>query len=374
MAGRHWSTSEDNTLKLRFPQEGTSPALQQDLNRSFQSVEKRARDLDIKKYYRRYVRWTTEEDELIRLEYPSGDCVGLMKKMRRSRSAVSARANRLGVSVSKEIRSFISHKQGRGKDNVKFRGCGRISVAYVCRLKTRKKWICTITPQYLESIATEICPISGRTITYRQFTSEVGATASVDRIDSTKGYIEGNVRWIHKDVNRARRNMEDKEFFLWVKNIATFYGTPIRFVAESPPSECVIKEASKKGSWKYTKGKDGVAFKGYGRVFGSYIAALRCGAKDRHIACPLFGDSHEAAKYLNEIITDVCPLSGKSLTFPEHSLDRTSTASLDRIDSSKGYEKGNVRWTHKIVNWMKWELSDEAFVSLIRDIVKHLSL
>ena len=41
-----------------------------------------------------------------------------------------------------------------------------------------------------------------------------------------------------------------------------------------------------------------------------------------------------------------------------------SNASLDRIDSSKGYEEGNVQWVRKNVNLMKNELSHSEFVKI----------
>jgi hypothetical protein len=37
--------------------------------------------------------------------------------------------------------------------------------------------------------------------------------ASIDRIDSSKGYIEGNIVWVHKDVN-IMKNVFTKEHFL----------------------------------------------------------------------------------------------------------------------------------------------------------------
>lgn len=58
-----------------------------------------------------------------------------------------------------------------------------------------------------------------------------------------------------------------------------------------------------------------------------------------------------------------CALSGQSLTFPEK-WDSTGTASLDRIDSLRGYEKDNVQWVHKDINRMKNSFDQEYFKKL----------
>lgn len=44
-------------------------------------------------------------------------------------------------------------------------------------------------------------------------------TASLDRIDSSKGYVEGNIRWVHKHVNVMKMDMSDDEFYNWCKLI-----------------------------------------------------------------------------------------------------------------------------------------------------------
>jgi hypothetical protein len=45
-------------------------------------------------------------------------------------------------------------------------------------------------------------------------------TASLDRIDSEKGYVEGNVRWVHTRINLMRLDMTDAEFIRWCKLVA----------------------------------------------------------------------------------------------------------------------------------------------------------
>ncbi len=42
-------------------------------------------------------------------------------------------------------------------------------------------------------------------------------TASLDRIDSTKGYIEGNVQWVHKWINLMKNDFTTKEFAQYCK-------------------------------------------------------------------------------------------------------------------------------------------------------------
>ena len=44
------------------------------------------------------------------------------------------------------------------------------------------------------------------------------------------------------------------------------------------------------------------------------------------------------------------------------------SASLDRIDSSKGYIKGNVQWVHKDINWMKNNYNQPYFIKLCKKV------
>jgi hypothetical protein len=46
-----------------------------------------------------------------------------------------------------------------------------------------------------------------------------GGTASLDRIDSSKGYIVGNLQWIHKDINKMKMDLQEEDFFRMVKQI-----------------------------------------------------------------------------------------------------------------------------------------------------------
>jgi hypothetical protein len=66
-----------------------------------------------------------------------------------------------------------------------------------------------------------ICALSGEPIYFGKYRKHE-TTASPDRIDSTKGYVMGNVRWVHKYVNTMRNNKSDKEFIEWCKKVFEF--------------------------------------------------------------------------------------------------------------------------------------------------------
>lgn len=73
-----------------------------------------------------------------------------------------------------------------------------------------------------------ICALSGNKIvldrsisqTYRKIHLPKIQTASLDRINSTLGYVQGNVQWIHMDVNRMKMNLDENKFIQLCKDIA----------------------------------------------------------------------------------------------------------------------------------------------------------
>ena len=49
-------------------------------------------------------------------------------------------------------------------------------------------------------------------------------TASLDRINSKLGYVEGNLQWVHKEVNYIKRDLTDGEFITWCNLISNYRG------------------------------------------------------------------------------------------------------------------------------------------------------
>lgn len=69
-----------------------------------------------------------------------------------------------------------------------------------------------------------------------------------------------------------------------------------------------------------------------------------------------------------------CALTGMDISFAKtkkgHATGET-TASLDRIDPSRGYTEGNVQWVHKWVNIIKWDFTQEEFLDICKMVVEH---
>jgi hypothetical protein len=83
--------------------------------------------------------------------------------------------------------------------------------------------------------------------------------------------------------------------------------------------------------------------------------------------------SREEAYSLLEAQDFKCALTGMDIWVNRRSWDskRNSwTASIDRIDSKKPYEVGNIQWVHKDVNLMKNDLSQERFIELCRKVTE----
>jgi hypothetical protein len=66
-----------------------------------------------------------------------------------------------------------------------------------------------------------------------------------------------------------------------------------------------------------------------------------------------------------------CQLSGEPLEFEPN---YTTTFSLDRKDSTKGYTHDNVQWVGVSVNLAKSNLSDDQFIDMCTSVAKHSGL
>lgn len=66
-----------------------------------------------------------------------------------------------------------------------------------------------------------------------------------------------------------------------------------------------------------------------------------------------------------------CALSGIDIVLDVGSQTKSQTASLDRIDSNKGYIEGNVQWVHKDINSMKMDYSETYFIEMCKFVVNN---
>jgi len=69
-----------------------------------------------------------------------------------------------------------------------------------------------------------------------------------------------------------------------------------------------------------------------------------------------------------------CALSGVDIAFAECAFDHKTgktTASLDRIDSSKGYIPDNIQWVHKVINFIKGGLDEPELLKWCSRIVDY---
>jgi hypothetical protein len=107
-----------------------------------------------------------------------------------------------------------------------FKGVGDLAGAYITGLRdgaTRKRQLeFTISTEYIWDLLNHQnfkCALTGVPITVSKNWRKEKFTASLDRIDSSKGYIEGNVQWLHKTVNRLKSNFPEDQLLYWVERI-----------------------------------------------------------------------------------------------------------------------------------------------------------
>ena len=106
-----------------------------------------------------------------------------------------------------------------------FQGYKEISGKFFTHIKrtaqggtTKRKRICkdfTITIEYLWELylkQNRKCALTGVELYFNSRSGKTDGNISLDRIDSLKGYIEGNVQWVHKDANIMKNKLPQDRF------------------------------------------------------------------------------------------------------------------------------------------------------------------
>ena len=109
-------------------------------------------------------------------------------------------------------------------------------------------------------------------------------------------------------------------------------------------------------------------FRGYKEISKSYWNSIKKGAAQRGLQISI---SIKDAWDLFVKQDKCCALTGVELKFASKSFTCDGTASLDRIDSDKGYIKDNIQWVHKEINFMKQQFSTDKFIDWCQKVIQH---
>lgn len=164
---------------------------------------------------------------------------------------------------------------------------------------------------------------------------------SLDRIDSSLPYSIDNCEWVWKPLNRAKGTLTRERFIQLACRVSSKLN-----------QECSVKIAD----------------------FGSLSQAAW-----NQMASSAGKKKRDGYKFSSDFAFDLlnnqgfrCKLSGEPITFPnsKENFKRQPrrTASIDRIDSTRGYEQDNIQWVHVDVNYMKNDMSESEFRSLCAEI------
>lgn len=122
------------------------------------------------------------------------------------------------------------------------------------------------------------------------------------------------------------------------------------------------------------KGRKGIRawnWKGVGDISGSLWGRICYFAAQRDLEVQV---TPQEVWELFQKQKGVCALSGLPLRFDTVGERSQGNASLDRIDSSKGYITGNIQWVDKRLQQMKWDSPQAEFIELCRAVTQHFDV
>ena len=134
-----------------------------------------------------------------------------------------------GSSLRTGKRRHCGCEHKNGKEHALYKGYEGLSMSHWTRIKKTaklRKYSVDVDIVYAWNLYEKQerkCAMSGVPIFFCiQKKDYAGTTASLDRIDNKKGYIEGNIQWVHKKINQIKMDLTVEDFFELCKKVVKY--------------------------------------------------------------------------------------------------------------------------------------------------------
>jgi len=125
--------------------------------------------------------------------------------------------------VNENIKSCGCEQFQVGSKHPCWSGCGEFSGSFFSIIKhgakTRNLKF-SITKEYIWDLflkQNRKCALTGLELKFQSRNDKRDGTSSLDRIDNTKGYVEGNIQWVHKDINIMKMDLTEEKLVEYCK-------------------------------------------------------------------------------------------------------------------------------------------------------------
>lgn len=249
----------------------------------------------------------------------------------------------------------LIYQYDSGYTNYQWKGCGQLSAHKFHSIKygafKRKiEFSISISDAWEQFVNQDgKCALSGIQLKFNKNHLDRGnATASLDRIDSTKPYTKDNIQWIHKTINKMKMGLQ-MDRFLYLCNLIV---NPILNAVPNP--SMYVNSCTRN-------------HRGYGNINNTKFKSIYRGANQRNLSFDITINDMWS-KYISQ--NGYCALTG----LPIHFKYKSDTASLDRIDSSAGYVLENIQWVHSDINTkLKQTLTESELKNWCQLICNHVN-
>ncbi len=133
------------------------------------------------------------------------------------------------AAIAREYGCSVGTVSRQMKDRVPSReGCVDLTHTFLCKMEHRARrydraW--AVDAEYLWTLCLEQdrrCALWGLGLSRRE-KGRYSGTASLDRINSSRGYVRGNVQWVHATINTMKNDLPQEDFVAFCEAVATHH-------------------------------------------------------------------------------------------------------------------------------------------------------